>query len=163
MARKARGSNAPTATSTITLTPPVAETLTPEQIKDQQDETKAQQRLALAQADDKIGQVEDIEFAPCAFNQSPAQCFGSQVVVDCGGTDTLPDYIFHRWYFGKKIIVDTFYTEAAYESADVEGRRAMAHKYGYRYAAMGPNQSRYPLADKKLRAKYPSLVEQLHE
>ena len=154
-------SNAPSAIQAITMTAPVIDTLTAQEIKDRQDEADVERKLESQRAGDKIGEVEDIDYAACAFKQSPSQCFGAQVVADYGLK--LPDYVFTRWYFGKKIIVDTFTSEEKYNEADVEGRRAMAHKYGFRYAALGPNHSRYPLNDLKIRKQYPSLIEQLNE
>ena len=120
-----------------------------------------EQRIELDRALDKIGSIDEIEHTACAFDQSPSQCFGGQVIIDYGGTDTLPAYSFSRWYFGKKIIVDLFMTEEKYNAADVEGRRKMAQRYGFKYAALGPKHSRYPLKDAAQRKKYPSLVEQL--
>ena len=72
---------------------------------------------------------------------------------------------FSRWYFGIAggVVVDLFKTQKEYNAADVEGRRKLAHKYGSRYAALGPKHSRYPLGDAKLRALYPSMVEQLEQ
>ncbi len=164
MSKKSRAqSNAPSASNTITLTAPVSDTLTPQEIKDRQDAAEVEQKIEAMRAGDKIGEVEEIDYAPCAFKQSPSQCFGGQVIIDYGGTEKLPDYIFSRWYFGKKIIIDTFTSEEKYISADVEGRRKMAHKYGFKYAALGPGHSRYPLKDAQLRKQFPSMIEQLNE
>lgn len=113
--------------------------------------------LDRARAADKFGEV--MAFASYVTDQSPTQVWGRRVL----NGESVPPYVFSRWYFrgNDNAVIDLFLTQEKYDAADVEGRRAMSHKYGTRYAALGPMHSRQPHADKKLRAQFPSLVEQL--
>jgi hypothetical protein len=95
--------------------------------------------------------------------QSLAQAFG-QAAIDFyqGDVDAMPRWRFARRYLGPEVVViDTFRTEKAYEAAQVDERRRVVTALGGRYAALGPFHTRLPYADKTLRAKYPSMVEQL--
>lgn len=103
-----------------------------ERRKDQEDESKMQQRLAAARAADKIGTV--VGYGPYDTDQSPTQVFGAAGMK-------APDWRFSRWYFRDKMIVDLFRTKQAYSEANVEARRRMAKKYGVKYAALGPSMS----------------------
>ena len=120
------------------------------------DESKAEieANLAALRAADKLGEFMDN--APFVTDQSTTQVWGIRSAPE-------KQYSFSRWYFMAKdnAIVDTFEKQEAYDAADVEGRRALAHKFGTRYAALGPKHSRAPHADAKLRKAYPSMVEQL--
>ena len=108
-------------------------------------------------AKDKIGEV--LDYAPFATNQTPAQIWGFKLKEE----DCASPIRFCRWYFGNGVVVDFFRTQKEYDAANVEVRRALVHKYGGRYAALGPRHSRYPLPDPKMRAKYPSMTEQLEQ
>ena len=135
-----------------------------EEAQDRADEEAVKDKVQAKKTADKIGQVEEIEHAPYASDQSVTQCFGMPIIEAYGGkVEDLPRFHFKRWYFGLKIIVDTFRSDKEYEAAQVEERRALAHKFGHRYAALGPFHSRYPHGDPEMREKYPSLVEQLEE
>jgi hypothetical protein len=117
---------------------------------------ECEDNLATLRATDKLGEFMD---------QAP--WVGGQTTTQVWGIKAAPEkvYTFTRWYFMTKdnAIIDLFPKQELYDAADVEGRRAMAHKYGTRYAALGPKHSRAPYQDKALRKQYPSLVEQLSE
>jgi len=115
-------------------------------------------KLEELQAADKLGEIMD--HAPYVSDQSITQVWGLKAAGD-----VVEGYIFKRWYFMGKdnAIVDTFMTQELYDISDVDGRRKLAHKYGTRYAALGPMHSRYPHTDAKLRKLYPSMQEQLAE
>lgn len=128
------------------------------------DESEAdfnEKRAALLAAD-KFGEV--MQNAPFASYQCPTQIWGVKAAAE-------KQYVFTRWYFMAKdnVIVDLFEKQEQYDAADVEARRALARKYGTRYAALGPRHSRFPVAipknekaaDKAIRLSLPSLVEQL--
>lgn len=112
--------------------------------------------LAALRAADKLG--ETMDFAPFVTDQSPTQIWGAKAAAELQCS-------FSRWYFMAKAnaVIDLFPKQELYDGAGVEARRAMAHKYGTRYAALGPKHSRAPHKDPKLRKQYPSLVEQLTE
>lgn len=111
---------------------------------------------------DKINQVALLADGKYSIDQSLTQTFG-MVAIDHynGDVPSMPKWMFKRVYFALRVIVDTFRTEAEYNRADVEERRALAKKLGWNYAALGPNHSREPHMDAILRQKYPSMVEQL--
>lgn len=105
---------------------------------------------------------EPLDYGPWAGGQNVAQCFGQAVIDDHGGdVSRLPKWRFRRRYLAQKVIIDTFLSQKHYDEAQVEERRAMAHKYGFRYAALGPSHSIQPHEDKARREKFPSQVEQL--
>ena len=120
------------------------------------DESKAEieANLEALRAADKLGEFMD--HAPYVTEQGTTQIWGIKSAPE-------KQYTFSRWYFMAKdnAVVDLFVKQEAYDAADVEGRRALAHRFGTRYAALGPNHSRAPHTDAKLRKAYPSLVEQL--
>ena len=119
----------------------------------------------LAECEDRLNELRDsdklgefFDHAPWVANQNTTQVWGVKAAPE-------KVYTFSRWYFMAKdnALVDLFPKQELYDSADVEGRRAMAHKYGMRYAALGPNHSRAPHTDPELRKQYPSMTEQLAE
>lgn len=111
-------------------------------------------KMAELRAQDKIGEMMD--HSTYVTDQSPTGVWGVKAAAERICT-------FSRWYFMVKdnAIIDTFMTQALYDAADVEARRAMAHRYGTRYAALGPSHSRLPHKDAKLRKLFPSMMEQL--
>jgi len=125
----------------------------------QQSEKDFKAKMDEIRSKDKIS--EPLEYAPYATNQTPAQVWGFKLQA----ADDTYRFRFSRWYFGIPggVIVDLFKTQKEYDAANVEKRREIAHKYGSRYAALGPRHSRYPLNDVKLRKLYPSMVEQLEQ
>ena len=130
---------------------------TPEEAERQEHEVKQAEHEDIMDAirdADKLGDFMD--HAPFVTDQSTTQIWGLKSAPE-------PVYNFSRWYWMVKqnAVVDLFKKQEDYDAADVEGRRALAHKYGTRYAALGPNHSRAPHSDPKLRKLYPSLVEQL--
>lgn len=138
---------------------PAPTTKDAERIADRASEGAAAAREAQRKAEDPAGLV--LDHSPFARDQSVTQAFGGQVISDLGGTEKLPRWRFSRFYFTHKAIMDLFPTQRGYDEAQVEERRAMAKRYGFRYAALGPNHSVLPHADKALRAKYASAAEQL--
>ena len=139
----------------------IKEPETPEQAEKQayaESQAECEAKIEELRASDKLGEIMD--HAPYVEDQSITQVWGLKAAGDA-----VAGYVFKRWYFMGKdnAIVDTFMTEELYDAADVEGRRKLAHKYGTRYAALGPMHSRYPHKDAKLRKEYPSMQEQLAE
>jgi hypothetical protein len=133
-----------------------------ESAKDKADIAAAAQKETDRKAADKISQVPALEGQNYALDQSLTQCFGMEVIKHFKGqVDKIPTWRFGRWYFGAKVVVDTFRTQSAYDAAGVEKRRELVHTFGGRYAALGPSHTRLPHADKGLRARFPSLVEQI--
>ena len=120
------------------------------------EESKAEIEASLAalRAADKLGEV--MENSPLVCDQNTTQIWGAKACAE-------KQYTFSRWYFMGRAIVDLFITQELYDSAEVEARRALAHKYGTKYAALGPSHSRRPHADPKLRKMFKSMVEQLAE
>lgn len=121
------------------------------------DEAKVKAQVTTQRAGDPISAP--INWSEFIADVVPTQIWGQQLINDFNGPG--PKYRFKRWYLGIKIIVDTFLTQAEYDAADVDGRRSLLKKYGYRYAALGPMHSVLPHENKELRAKYPSQMEQL--
>ena len=122
-------------------------------------EADVEAALAAMRAADKFAEVMDN--APYASEQTPIQIWGVKAAAE-------KQYRFSRWYFmaPNSAIVDLFMRQDLYDAADVEERRALALKYGTRYAALGPQHSRHPFPgskpeDKARREKFPSLTEQL--
>ena len=102
-----------------------------------------------------------------ATEQTPTGIWGAKAAGE-------KQVYFSRWYYRglDNAIIDLFLTQELYDEADVEARRAMAHRYGTRYAALGPHHSREPLRvpgtsdeakaeQARLRKAYPSAWEQL--
>jgi hypothetical protein len=129
--------------------------------QDKADEAKVQAQVEDHKAKDPVS--EPIEYGQFVQSQSISQCFG-QAAIDYyrGDADAMPRWRFSRRYLGRKIIVDLFYTQRAYDNAQVEQRRALCKHFGYAYAALGPAHSVYPHPDPEMRKKMPpSQVEQL--
>lgn len=128
--------------------------------KDAADVALAEEAEAERKENDLVG--EPLNWSAFVLDQNVAQCFGQAVIDDNGGdVSALPKWRFRRRYLGVKVIVDLFQTRGQYEAAQVEERRKMCSRYGFRYAALGPDHSVYPIEDKARRAKFPSLIEQL--
>lgn len=108
--------------------------------KDLADKAALEQKTAERQAADKVGSI--LDYGPYVGDQSPTQVFGAAVIEHFkGNVSRIPKWLFTRWYFRDKIIVDLFRTNRAYVEADVDSRRALAGKFGVRYAALGPGMS----------------------
>jgi hypothetical protein len=111
-----------------------------ESYKDRADEATLEQKQAEERATDKIGSV--LDYGPYVVDQSPTQVFGAAVIEHFkGDVSRIPKWLFKRWYFRDRIIVDMFHNKRAYIEADVEARRALAKKFKVRYAALGPSMS----------------------
>jgi len=124
--------------------------------KDAADVAAVAAKEAERKAQDPIS--DPLNYGPYVTDHSPTMCFGRQVIEDYGGdVGRIPKYRFKRWYFRDKVVIDTFITQLQYDSADVEGRRAMCKKYGHRYAALGPDHHILPQSGQK----FPSQIEQL--
>jgi hypothetical protein len=133
-----------------------------EQEKENQEVAAVAEKTEAERQADRIGQIEAIDHAQFQIDMSPTQCWGMPLIHYFNDeVETIPKYRFTRSYFGLKIIVDTFKSEVEYHSADVEGRRKLAEHFGWKYAALGPNHTRFPYNDENLKKRYPSLVEQL--
>jgi hypothetical protein len=134
-----------------------------EAAKDAQEAQDIKDRQRAKKAADKIGQVPELTDAHYSIDQSPTQCWREAVIDHFkGDVDRIPKWLFKRAYFALKIIVDTFYTQSEYDRAQVDDRRALAHKMGWKYAALGPNHRREPHPNPKERdPRFPSMVEQL--
>lgn len=108
--------------------------------QDREDTSRVEQKIAKDKAADKIGTLFD--HAAFDVDQTPAQVFGMAVIDSVGGdVARLPRWRFSRWYFGIRTIVDLFHTKSEYKEAQVEDRRKMAHKFGFKYGALGPGMS----------------------
>ena len=108
--------------------------------KDQSDLATLEQRKAEERASDKIGSI--VDHAPYVMDQSPTQVFGMALINSYkGDAGKIPNWLFKRWYFRDNIIIDFFSSKRAYEDAEVEARRKMAHKFKFKYAALGPTMS----------------------
>jgi hypothetical protein len=108
--------------------------------QDQADVAAVDQKQAEERATDKIGSV--VDYGPYVTDQSPTQVFGAGVIdLFSGDVSRIPKWMFKRWYFRDKIIIDFFHTQRSYNEADVESRRKMARKFNVRYAALGPGMS----------------------
>ncbi len=140
-----RGTRPASSSRRISVRPP-EETPSPESTEraeshqDRADLAALEQKKAEAQASDKVGSV--VDYGPYVTDQSPTQVFGMAVIdMFNGDVSRIPKWLFKRWYFRDKIIVDLFTTPRAYAEADVESRREMARKFKVRYAALGPGMS----------------------
>lgn len=111
-----------------------------EKRQDQTDVAAAEQKKVEEKAIDKVGSV--LDHAPYVLDQSPTQVFGAAVIEEFkGDVAKIPKWLFKRWYFRDRAIIDLFVTQRAYDEADVEARRALAAKFNVRYAALGPRHS----------------------